>query len=311
MKLATLEVENFRKFKHKKFSFKESTTIICGDNASGKSTVLDGIDLLFFNILQNAGGEKVNVSKKINDIDVKYGSLATSVIGTIRIENEYFKVNFNHTLKRKSDFYNVNNNYIASESFRLKYLLDEDENMPIYASYNIENISTLIKTGSKNNHFEKISVIDNKGSENFFKWIKWAMLDNKDESRRIEKIKEVIYNYNGEIRNIDFNNGKKINIDIRKEKLLFNQLSYSEKIQFVLVGDIGRRLYTANPSLNNPFLGTGVVVIDNLDMILDKYWNGIYLKNLISIFPKIQFLISTNNENIATEYGKKVNVINI
>ncbi len=313
MRIQSLEIENFRNIEHKKFLFKESTTVVYGENSSGKSALLDAVNLIFLNVLQKSVGQSLVLQSKFYDSDVKVGALSSSLTGNIRIEGEYFNINLNRILKRKKDEgYSLNKNSIASDSFKLKYLEYEDENMPIFAGYNLDKLMTTIKVSNKIKTFNKISALENNGNLSLFPWIKTCIKnsDNINDKHELNKIKEVIYNYNGEIKNIDFkNDGKKIIVETIDKNIFFTQLSYSEKLQLVLVADIGRRLILANPSIFNPFLGKGVIVIDDVDIALDSYWQTMYLKNLTSIFPNIQFIIGTHNKEIFKINKNKANVI--
>jgi predicted ATP-binding protein involved in virulence len=75
-----------------------------------------------------------------------------------------------------------------------------------------------------------------------------------------------------------------------------NQLSSGEKNLFVLVSDLARRLCLANPLSANPLKeGQGVVLIDEIDLHLHPQWQRKILTKLKSIFPKIQWVVTTHS----------------
>lgn len=76
------------------------------------------------------------------------------------------------------------------------------------------------------------------------------------------------------------------------------QLSQGEKSLLTLIGDITRRLVILNSSRENPLLGEGIVLIDEIDLHLHPIWQQTIVGNLIKVFPKIQFVISTHSPQV-------------
>lgn len=85
------------------------------------------------------------------------------------------------------------------------------------------------------------------------------------------------------------------------EKLDINQLSQGEKSLLALVGDIARRLVILNPSLDNPLEGEGVVMIDEVDLHLHPKWQHDLIDNLVKIFPKVQFILTTHSPHVISD----------
>lgn len=76
------------------------------------------------------------------------------------------------------------------------------------------------------------------------------------------------------------------------------QLSQGEKTILALVADIARRLTLLNPSLENPLLGTGVVLIDEIDLHLHPSWQQKIIKSLQDTFENIQFIVTTHSPQV-------------
>lgn len=70
-------------------------------------------------------------------------------------------------------------------------------------------------------------------------------------------------------------------------------LSDGEKNLVTLVADIARRLAVANPDLENPLNGKGIVLIDEIGLHLDPIQQKVILPRLREAFPNIQFFVST------------------
>jgi predicted ATP-binding protein involved in virulence len=76
----------------------------------------------------------------------------------------------------------------------------------------------------------------------------------------------------------------------------------------VLFGDLARRLSIANPMLDNPLLGEGVVLIDEVDLHMHPSWQRIVLGKLRETFPNIQFIITTHSPIVLSEVGDDFNI---
>ena len=61
-------------------------------------------------------------------------------------------------------------------------------------------------------------------------------------------------------------------IDKDNLSLQVDQLSDGEKCTLALFGDLARRLALANPVSDNPLLGTGVVLIDEIELHMHPSW---------------------------------------
>lgn len=94
-------------------------------------------------------------------------------------------------------------------------------------------------------------------------------------------------------------------VDKRGKTIRLNQLSDGEKNMIAMVGDIARRLSIANPSLNNPLKGNGVVLIDEIDLHLHPSWQREIILKLNEVFPNCQFIVSTHSPQILSHVKAK------
>jgi len=74
-----------------------------------------------------------------------------------------------------------------------------------------------------------------------------------------------------------------------------SQLSDGERSFLALVCDLGRRLALANPLLDQPLHGAGVVLIDELELHLHPKWQREVSEKLRATFPNIQFIATTHS----------------
>ena len=84
-------------------------------------------------------------------------------------------------------------------------------------------------------------------------------------------------------------------------ELLFSNISDGEKSITLLLADIARRLAIANPNLDNPLEGTGIVLIDEIEMHLHPSWQRKVCKALKETFPNCQFIITTHSPQVLGE----------
>lgn len=80
------------------------------------------------------------------------------------------------------------------------------------------------------------------------------------------------------------------------------QLSQGEKTLMALVGDIARRLAMMNPALDDPLQGSGIVLIDEVDMHLHPTWQREIIRNLTRTFPNCQFILTTHSPLVISDY---------
>jgi len=65
-----------------------------------------------------------------------------------------------------------------------------------------------------------------------------------------------------------------------------------------MIGDIARRLSMANPRMDNPLEGDGIVLIDEIDLHLHPLWQRVIVAKLTEVFPNCQFIVSTHSPQV-------------
>jgi predicted ATP-binding protein involved in virulence len=82
--------------------------------------------------------------------------------------------------------------------------------------------------------------------------------------------------------------------------LTVNQLSGGELNLIAMIGDLARRMAIANPDSTKPLLGSGIVLIDEIDLHLHPNWQRTIVPKLLDVFPNCQFIISTHSPHVIT-----------
>lgn len=75
-----------------------------------------------------------------------------------------------------------------------------------------------------------------------------------------------------------------------------DEMSDGYKNTLSMIGDIAYRMAVLNPMLGDKVLEdtSGVVVIDEIDLHLHPQWQQTIISDLNTIFPKIQFIVSSH-----------------
>ncbi len=123
---------------------------------------------------------------------------------------------------------------------------------------------------------------------------------NNSEYHELTVVRSAIEQFIPEYHNLRVQRTPKPHMLIDKEDITFNleHLSTGEKNMIALVGDIARRFAIANPQMDNPLHGDGVILIDEIDLHLHPSWQRLMIPRLTEIFPNCQFIITTHSPQV-------------
>lgn len=335
MKLKSLQLKNYRGFGECHIDFDGKTTVFFGTNGVGKSSILDGISAVFAPplkgiILKSKEQRKRNLSDPMSFDDIKYGESKAEIFSEILIGDDPKIVK---CLRRKSlEEPSVFRRKDFILSFYDSFLGDnKDKSMPIFVEYGTMRSVQDFKTRKLNGGielFDKISALEDCIAKNVdftthFEWfrcrqeiengIKIETGDMTYQDQQLQCVKKaslamlgqhftdmkIMYN---PLRLVAVKDGQNLKIE---------QLSDGEKCTLAMVGDLARRLAIANQSSDNPLLGHGIVLIDEIELHLHPTWQGKILPVLMKTFPNIQFIITTHSPKVLSELSQDVNIFNV
>ncbi|EDN71314.1 conserved hypothetical protein [Beggiatoa sp. PS] len=150
---------------------------------------------------------------------------------------------------------------------------------------------------------------------NFFNWYKWQ--ENIEKQLGENKILDTVRNaicqmlsdehHQFSMLSINWLNNPSGEMMIHKDDmpLNINQLSSGEKMLLALVADLARRLAIANPHRENPLLGYGVVLIDEIDLHLHPRRQRAVIPQLQKTFPSCQWIITTHSPQVLTQVQQR------
>ena len=84
------------------------------------------------------------------------------------------------------------------------------------------------------------------------------------------------------------------------EELSLDQLSGGYRIMLALAADLARRMAQGNPHLDDPLTSEAIVLIDEVELHLHPSWQQRVLTDLARTFPNTQFIVSTHSPQVLT-----------
>lgn len=315
IKVKKMELENYRGFLNANIDFNTNLTCIAGINGSGKTTILGAIEksmLIFLNV--NRLGKYMRQKYALNATDVHIDKESTFIEQS---ETACTKLTFSVDDVEniiEHSFYKEGRIGIYYPSNYNGNDFKDAKNCPIFAFYSINrrNVSARKRKPMLNDGFDYIfTAWENVNLVNFdcfFDWYKNELLDEyqaKEENpsyinKELLTVRNAISSFFGDSVKLKIVKDQLIAIKDGVE-LLFSNISDGEKSITLLLADIARRLAIANPNLDNPLEGTGIVLIDEIELHLHPSWQRKICRALKEAFPNCQFIITTHSPQVLGE----------
>lgn len=328
MHLENLELENFRAISSANLEIYGKSTVIFGINGTGKSTVLRAINLLYANIINqivNRKELKQNYTIKLDDI--RYGSKETEIAAHIdfgEVQKSYYRKLVRNSGKSSQDTASLKE---IAAIFHEKYISDEEQkNIAIFVNYGTNRLVLDIPLRIRTHHSFDIYSAFEKAIENkidfrtFFEWYrnqedyenehKIETGDLNYQDRALLAVRTAIMSMLDGCSNLRVARRPRLEMKIDKGDISLNvsQMSDGEKCTMALLGDLARRLALANPTLANPLLGEGIVLIDEIELHMHPSWQRKILRVLRETFPNIQFIVTTHSPIVLSEADENYNI---
>lgn len=323
MKLQEITLNNFKGCHDVHVTFNDDFTVIIGVNGAGKSTILDAVSIVLSWLIariRNAKGQGRYISEE--EIYNGYHSgFITAKFDDIHSCTIPSKTKKGYTKDVTIDLKDINQ---YCESIREQITQnDAKTSIPVFVNYGVRRAVVDIPLRIRKSHiFGLFETYENslRGDANFRTFFEWYRNQEDIENEHIREnmglfskgqhitydkqlaaVRTAISRFMPGFSNIRISrNPTKMKIDKEGETLSMNQLSDGEKIYIALVGDLCRRLALANPTLDDPLHGEGIVLIDELDLHLHPQWQSEIATRLRETFPNIQFIVTTHSPLVIT-----------
>ena len=334
MLIEKLYLNDFRGIHNLELNLQGKSTVLFGINGVGKSSVLAAVNLLYANIINRIVKQRFKQSIKMEISDIKYGKASAQIRADFRFDDEEKVYSYSRFLYKKGHKINLSKEleYLVSH-YEEKYIVDDyidsennivmsDEirNMPIFINYGVNRLvlktPLRIRKTEDNGQlaaFEK--AIENQiAFSKLFEWFLEQELYEIHMQKQEPAYRDVQLNA---VKSAMLDGYKDIHITARpysmkvykgEEILDILQLSDGEKCTLALFGDLARRLAIANPALENPLEGRGVVLIDEIELHMHTSWQRKIIEVLKKTFPNVQFIITTHSPQVLGEIDDSFNV---
>lgn len=328
MFLKSVILHNFRCFSDIEINFNNRLTVVVGNNGAGKSTILEAATIAA-GTFSSAMDGLTNYGIKKSDAHYKYFDIGSNVdvqaqfpveitaTGTVDDKDITWSRTLNSS-KGRCGLASAKEIAVIAESYQDRMRNgDKTLKLPLISYYGTGRLWDQHRE-KKNDTFEKnnrsngyIDSLDGAANDKLMmKWFQKMTLQQFQRGNEIpeftavrmalEQTFEAITGYS-DVRvqyNLDTNEIDVIYCDNDENyvRIPVSQLSDGYKCTLSLIADIAYRMAILNPQyLDRVLVETeGIVLIDEVDLHLHPNWQKRILKDLMDIFPKVQFIVSTH-----------------
>lgn len=329
MRISTLRLRNFRKFEDYTFQFHPRFTVLIGDNASGKSSILDALSVMLGSYLLRSqvgpigrtGIKKEEARLKIFEIEDQVTQeqqkpTFLEARGFLHGSQVEWRRTFGDRGREARDL-------IQPGERDLEFVRNgKDIDLPVllyYETGRLWDIHRKVPIGKPESRTVGYrNCLDPKSDhylfEKWFKQLELSALQKKKEIGALEAVRSAIKVCVPGAKHFYYDVAcDALMIELEKEGYcLFNNLSDGYRNMLAMVADIAHRAARLNPQLgsNATTESTGVVLIDEVDLHLHPKWQRRVVGDLQKAFPKIQFIVTTHSPFIlqSLDPGEVINL---
>ncbi|MEA1893749.1 MAG: AAA family ATPase [Euryarchaeota archaeon] len=313
MKIHTLQLHNFRKFADNTFRFHPQFTVLIGDNASGKTSILDALAVMLGTYIPKSqeGATIGGIKKKDARLRIfeKYDQVTMeqqkptflNAQGTLHEKRIEWTRNLGDRGKKARDLTQIGEDDLAAVSN------GEDVRLPVllyYGTGRLWDVHRKVKIGKPGSRTVGYrNCMDPKSDHHLFKkWFSRLELSALQNNKTIEVLEAV-----RDATKVCIPGAKRFYYDVANGALmiefkdegycLFDNLSDGYRNMVAMVADIAHRAARLNPHLsaNAATESSGVILIDEIDLHLHPQWQRHVVGDLQKAFPNIQFIVTTHS----------------
>lgn len=318
MKINHIRVKNYRGFTEREFSFDDHFNVIIGNNATGKTALLDALALSMSTFFLGIDG---HYSKSIKKQDVRKMDFELTKEKNLPVQIEATG-QFNHQaytwLRELSTIEGTTKKLGQSIELQKKAKLIQKEIqngsdilLPVFAYYGTGRLwkeSGSVKTKPKSSRFDGYNQATEPlvQSKTFMAWMKtqeMAILQKNKDANLLNVVKACIGAFLEGTSRVFFDVEEDmlcletITDNGRKKSIYWNMLSDGYRNVIAMSADLAYRCVTLNPHLgiHAAAEAEGIVLIDELDLHLHPKWQRTIVSSFKRAFPKLQFITTTHS----------------
>jgi len=330
MRIERIKIKNFKNFEDAEFIFKSNFTVFIGENAKGKTSILDALAVVVGGFLRGIDVAKTE-ARSIEKKEVRVKTIngqpkpqlpveieAFGVVNSIKIEDGWKRSVNSISKKTTTTYVDAKNIEKIASDMLSESRKNGNVTFPVFAYHGTgrlwaeheeKKVSYKKQTeGVEMAYFRCLS--PKSSSKEFLSWYKTYEDEIRKFNSETDKIllqafnkavfailpnqewKEMAYSFKD-----DDLIGLFINSSGETHKLLFRQLSDGYRNTIGMVADIAYRCIKLNPHLGDKSIEDtpGIVLIDELDLHLHPKWQKRIVNDLKNIFKSIQFIATTHS----------------
>jgi predicted ATP-binding protein involved in virulence len=327
MKLRSAKIENFRAIRSLTVPLDHGLTVLHGNNANGKTSLLTAI-AVGLGVIPTLLGRQGGISFKATDHrrGNSEARIRLEVLGEPeglwweRLQTGRGGVTLKSNTRRVIPGTNGIRDYLKS----LTEATDANQNptIPVFAFYDTDRAVFDVPERKRNfqREFSRFDAyIDALARKTSFKaLIAWFYAQENAELRQqreknsfeyrapaLEAVRRAITKVMPEVSEPHIEHPARFVVRYRPkngkaEKLYLEQLSGGYRIVLALVADLALRMSLANPHLDDPLESEAIVLIDEVELHLHPEWQQRVLGDLRRTFPNAQFIVSTHSPQVLT-----------
>lgn len=321
MKIKDIHIQNFRGIENLSIADADPhMNLIVGINGAGKTSVLDALAMLlsWFIARMRSSNAKGLLP---NNLDIRIGSKEPCFL-SIDTENGVswgLGKKKAYTVRKRQTAYKTDLSEMSVLADEIVENAEHGGNVPVLMYYPVERAIASVPVNlhkAETNIWDvyKDALSGNSNFRSFFEWYRRQEdIENEmirdDASYRdhsLNAVRNAISDFFPDFSEMRVRRRPYQAMIIKKgeQVIEFSQLSQGEKCYLSLVSDIARRLAIANPGMDDPLEGEGIILIDEVDLHLHPKWQMEIVNKLTSIFKNCQFFISTHSPIVLSDIRK-------
>jgi predicted ATP-binding protein involved in virulence len=308
MKLSKMSVVNWRGIRELLVEFDPKMTVFHG--MTGKTSILEAIRIPLSKAVSliNTSAGVINISR--TDIHKEGENCA------VHLDTDLFSVSRKSEGREKID-----PKLRAYANSKYTGAFSKEGNVPVFVYYPaMRDASEFRRKETQsflNSEFLPMdnwlnSLVKNTDFTGFFTWFAYQTTIENEQVRdmnplvfelranpMLEHVRRALRCFMADLRYVAYTG--KVQKNPNKFLVEWEHLSHGEQTLLATIGDLAHRLVIANPVLENPLEGEGVVLIDELELHLHPSLHRHVICQLTQVFPNCQFILSTNSPLILGE----------
>jgi predicted ATP-binding protein involved in virulence len=283
-------------------------TVLIGQNCTGKTTVLNGLATSLSWLTARINNRR-SVGERLPFEAIRqgltHGLYRITVSGDDEITAEQESSSWQ--VPPINDQGGIQLAKLAGQ-YRNKVNADSTASLPLMVYFGVER--NVCEIRMRNNHHHSFEQIDGYDGalrhgvdlHQFYEWLHERLaLSEKtglSQDRLFDAINTAITTAMPEYNQLGIDRSPRLHFTINKQDQTFAllQLSQAERSSITMVADIARRLAMLNPGLDNPLLGEGVILIDEIDLHLHPKQQESFVTALTNTFPNCQFIVTAHTK---------------